>query len=140
MSILRFANGVTARRGLAQVALRAAPSAGALYAGELYVVAEHVRDLEPGVYYYAVLDHTLVRVRSGPVLEGMVAALERPSSLAGAAAVVVLTNVFARYAVRYANRGYRYALIDSGHIGANLRLAAHALGLSETSPALFEDD
>ena len=42
----------------------------------------------------------------------------------GAAAAVLLTNVFGRYARRYANRGYRYALIDSGHIGENLRLIA----------------
>jgi SagB-type dehydrogenase family enzyme len=138
--VLRFANGVTARPGGGKVALRAAPSAGALYAGEIYVVAERVHDLEPGVYYYAVLDHALVRVRSGSVLDAVAAACERASSLTGAAAAVVLTNVFARYARRYANRGYRYALIDSGHIGANLRLTAHALGLSETSPTRFEDD
>jgi SagB-type dehydrogenase family enzyme len=140
--VLRLANGVTALRGEgpARVALRAAPSAGALYAGEIYLVAERVRDLEPGVYYYAVLEHALVPLRTGPAIEGVVEALEQPSQLAGAAAAIVLTNVFARYAQRYANRGYRYALIDSGHIGANLRLAAHAAGMADTSPARFQDD
>ena len=51
-----------------------------------------------------------------------------------------MTNVFARYRARYANRGDRYALIDSGHIGENLRLAAGELGLGEAAPARFEDD
>ncbi|NQZ60046.1 MAG: hypothetical protein HRT88_21555 [Lentisphaeraceae bacterium] len=49
--------------------------------------------------------------------------MSRGTSVADAAAVVLLTNVFGRYTSRYANRGYRYALIDTGHIGENLRLA-----------------
>jgi SagB-type dehydrogenase family enzyme len=140
--VLHLTNGVTARWGTgpSEVALRAAPSAGALYAGEVYVVAQRVSALERGIYYYAVMEHALVPVRSGLLLEQIAATLERPSALEGAAAAVVLTNVFARYARRYANRGYRYSLIDSGHIGANLRLAAQALGLGVASPARYEDD
>ena len=41
-------------------------------------------------------------------------------------AAILLSNVFERYSWKYANRGYRYALIDSGHIGENLRLAARS--------------
>jgi SagB-type dehydrogenase family enzyme len=67
-------------------------------------------------------------------------ALETPDGVGDAAAVVLLTNVFRRYSARYRNRGYRYALIDSGHIGENLRLAARSLGLRETAPLRFHDD
>ena len=58
----------------------------------------------------------------------------RPDEVADAPAAILLTNVFARYGWRYANRGYRYALIDSGHIGENLRLVAHSAGLGDVSP------
>ncbi len=140
--MLYFTNGVTGRTGVGarMVHLRAAPSAGALYAGEVYVLAERVRGLPPALYYYAVRDHRLVEVQAGKFLEEARRGLERPRSVEHAAAAIVLTNVFQRYAWRYANRGYRYALIDSGHIGENLRLAAASAGLAETGPLRFDDD
>lgn len=137
--LLRLTNGVTGRtsRGAAR---RAAPSAGALYAGEVYVLAERVLDLAPGVYYYAVLDHELVEIRSGAPLGAALLALEEAGPAEGAASVVVLTNVFQRYVRRYGDRGYRYALIDTGHQGENLRLAAFSAGLGDLAPLRFEDD
>jgi SagB-type dehydrogenase family enzyme len=134
--ILFLANGVTQR--VAGRALRAAPSAGALYAGELYAVVERVSGLAPGIYYYDVEAHALVPLRRGSFLAEMARAI-RPEA-ARAAAAVFLTNVFARYRVRYANRGDRYALIDSGHIGENLRLAATELGLGEAASVLLADE
>jgi SagB-type dehydrogenase family enzyme len=120
--------------------LRAAPSAGALYAGEIYVVAERVTGLEPGVYYYAPLSHALVPIRQAPGIDVVRSALERPGQVQGAPLVVLLTNVFGRYGWRYANRGYRYALIDTGHIGENLRLAARSAGLVDTALLRFHDE
>jgi SagB-type dehydrogenase family enzyme len=125
--VLFLGNGVTQRTG--PISRRAAPSAGALYAGELYVLAERVTDVPTGVYSYAVDSHELVRVGDGSHL-----------AESGAAFAIAITNVFARYAVRYANRGYRYALIDTGHIGENVRLAASELGLHDEAPLRFEDD
>jgi SagB-type dehydrogenase family enzyme len=50
-----------------------------------------------------------------------------------------VSNVFARYSFQYANRGYRYALIDTGHIGENLRLASHSAGLRAEFLPAFHD-
>ncbi len=136
--ILFLANGVTRRGG--STPLRAAPSAGALYAGELYAVVERISGLAPGVHYYDVDAHALVLVRGGSFLAEVALAIGAAPEASRAAAAVLITNVFARYDARYANRGYRYALIDAGHIGENLRLAAGELGLGEAAPARFEDD
>ena len=136
--LLHLTNGVTGRRRA--TLLRAAPSAGALYAGEVYVLAERVSGLAPGAYHYAVPDHALVRLRSGSFAGDVAGALERPALVANAAAIVLLSNVFRRYTARYANRGYRYALIDSGHIGENLCLGALSLGLRERAPLRFQDE
>ncbi len=133
--LLYFTNGVTD-----PPILRAAPSAGALYAGEIYLVAERVTGLEPGVYYYAPPSHALVPIRQGPGIEVVRRALERPGQVSSASVVVLLTNVFGRYGWRYANRGYRYALIDTGHIGENLRLAARSAGLVDSAPLRFHDE
>ena len=140
--LLRLTNGVTGfyGDGASRRPLRAAPSAGALYAGEVYVVAERVNGLAPGLYYYAVEEDALVKLREGALLARVVQSVERPMALAGAAAAVLLSNVFERYTGRYANRGYRYALIDSGHIGENLGLAARASGLAERAFSRFHDE
>jgi SagB-type dehydrogenase family enzyme len=141
-TLLALTNGVTGvvRGSDPPEHRRAAPSAGALYAGEVYVAAERVAGLAPGVYAYAVAEHELVSLREGGPLEEVARAIEAPAAGATAAAAVLLTNVFARYAWRYGQRGYRYALIDSGHIGENLRLAATALGHAHTPLPRFADD
>jgi SagB-type dehydrogenase family enzyme len=140
--LLALANGITGTIAGSDPPeyRRAAPSAGALYAGEVYVVAERVTGLAPGVFYYAALEHALVPLRSGAHLAAVADALEAPGQLTGAACAVLLTNVFARYAWRYGARGYRYALVDSGHIGENLRLAAAAAGLGHAELRRFADD
>lgn len=135
--LLHLANGIT-RPGPRP--LRAAPSAGALYAGELYVIATRVEGLTPGVYAYHVPSHTLVGLAEAVGVEELAATVEQPEALTTAAACILLTNVFQRYGSRYANRGYRYALIDSGHIGENLRLAAAADGWGSYSALRFRDD
>ena len=119
---------------------RAAPSAGALYGGEVYVVAERVRNLPAGVYYYGVRGHALVGLRRGSFLDEAARALEQPASVENAAAIVLITNVFGRYERRYLDRGYRYALLDTGHIAENLRLALGSAGLAEAGPLRFDDD
>jgi SagB-type dehydrogenase family enzyme len=138
--LLHYTNGVTGEgRAGNGLKLRAAPSAGALYAGEIYVLAERVTGLEPGAYYYSPLRHDLVSIGRGARLADVSNAVERPELAASASAAVLLSNVFGRYSWRYANRGYRYALIDSGHIGENLRLAARSAGLTEVSIPRFDD-
>jgi SagB-type dehydrogenase family enzyme len=136
--LLRAANGITGSSG--GIALRAAPSAGALYAGELYLVATAVEGLPAGAYYYAVHGHALVALARGALGERVLGALERPGAVASAPAFVMISNVFQRYTRRYRNRGYRYALIDTGHIAENLRLAAASAGLATLSPLHFHDD
>ena len=94
----------------------------------------------PILYYYAVLENALVELRQGSFLDQVGRGLERPGEIENAAAVILLSNVFHRYTWRYGNRGYRYALIDTGHIGENLRLAAVAAGFGEAGALRFHDD
>ncbi|HYB99642.1 MAG TPA: SagB family peptide dehydrogenase [Candidatus Limnocylindrales bacterium] len=138
--LLFFTNGDTGSADGDPLHLRAAPSAGALYAGELYVIAEHVAGLAPGVYYYDVARHGLLPVRSGSARAAALTGLAIGGAVAQAAALVIVTNVFERYEHRYANRGYRYALVDTGHIDENLRLAAASAGLACRTADRFHDD
>ena len=45
--------------------------------------------------------------------------------LSDAAAVVVLTAVVERSLWKYEDRGYRYLLLEAGHVAQNVNLCAH---------------
>jgi len=120
---------------------RTAPSAGALYPIETYVVANAVQGLEPGLYHYAIRAHHLEELRLGDLrLETAKAALGQGICY-DAAAVFVWTAIFNRSKWKYEQRGYRYIYMDAGHIGENLYLAATSLELGACAVgALFDDE
>jgi SagB-type dehydrogenase family enzyme len=131
---------------------RAAPSAGALYPIETYVVVNRVDDLDPGLYHYRVtgLDilerptvegsHALEQLRPGDLSTQIRdAALDQPMC-AKAGAVIIWSAVFARCVWKYRERAYRYVYLDAGHMAAQLSLAAVGLGLGSCPVAAFYDD
>lgn len=120
---------------------RTAPSAGALYPVETYVVAGNTGGLEPGLYHYAIRAHALEELRPGDLrLEAARAALGQRICY-DAASVFVWTAVFGRSKWKYEQRGYRYVFMDAGHMCENLYLAATGLGLGACAVgALFDDE
>ncbi len=120
---------------------RTAPSAGALYPIETYIIANEVRDLEAGLYHYAIRDHQLERLRAGSLGRETTAAALGQDMCAMAPAVFAWTAIFARCTWKYGQRAYRYVYLDAGHIAENLALAAVSLGLGTCQiGALFDDE
>ena len=120
---------------------RTAPSAGALYPIETYLVANSVEGLRAGVYHYAVRSHELESLRLGDCGEEIALAAMGQSMCAGAAAVFVWTAIFARTTWKYDQRGYRYVYLDAGHVAAHLSLAAASAGLGSCQiGALFDEE
>ncbi len=131
---------------------RAAPTAGALYPIETYVVANKVDGLEPGLYHYRVAgqdvlerpiaegSHSLEQLKTGNLREDIAAAALDQPFCSKAAAVFLWTAVFARSVWKYKERAYRYFYLDAGHMAAHLSLAAVALGLGSCPVAAFYDD
>lgn len=129
-TLLHAGYGVTHSSSLADGSagqpLRAVPSGGALYPLELYVLVQHVDGLEPGLYHYDPWRHALEclpRRASHPVS----ALTTYPELLEPAAALLLVTAMFWRTRFKYALRGYRFALLEAGHVGQNVALAATAL-------------
>lgn len=119
---------------------RAAPSAGALYPTETYLVVHNVEDIAPGVYHYAVRTHELEQLKRGDFrLPAAEAALDQGMVYA-AGVVFVWTAVFGRSKWKYGQRAYRYVYLDAGHIAQNLALAVTALGLGACPIAALYDD
>jgi SagB-type dehydrogenase family enzyme len=105
---------------------RPVPSGGALYPLELYVVALTVESLEAASYHYDPFRHRLERIGPG-VRADVGAALVDPALAENAAALVVVTVMFWRSRFKYGLRGYRFALLEAGHMVQNTVLAATAL-------------
>jgi SagB-type dehydrogenase family enzyme len=87
-----------------------------------------------------VADHTLERLRSGDLRQALMAAGLGQEMLGQAPVCFVLSAIFQRTRWKYRERAYRYILIEAGHIGQNLYLAATSLGLGACAAGAFLDD
>jgi SagB-type dehydrogenase family enzyme len=119
---------------------RAAPSSGALYPIEVYPVVHTVDGVEPGVYHYGIERHVLELVAAGDVRQRVVEQSLHQEFLGQCNAVVFLTMIMQRMRFKYQDRSYRYGLLEAGHIGENLYLAATSLGLGACGVGAFMDD
>ncbi len=142
-STLDLSYGVTSEHanlgGLTQ-RHRAAPSAGALYPAEIYLYARNIDGLPPGLYHYAPEQRSLAEIYAGERLAAVWQACCRQDYAKQAAVTIFITGVFARTKSKYGERGYRYVLLDIGHLGENLCLAATAANLAITTTCAFYDD
>lgn len=118
---------------------RAAPSAGALFPLEAYLVTDRVNVLDPGVHHYDPAAHALECVASGPQFATLATATGM-DELATAAAMLVLTAIPARSSLKYGERAYRFVLLEAGHVAQNVLLAAEQMGVSACAVGGFVDD
>ena len=119
--------------------LRTAPSAGALYPLELYVVAGNVAHLPAGVYRYLPHEHRLLRIVEGDKRSELAAAALGQSWVRSGAAVLVFTAVFERTTRKYGQRGIQYVHMEVGHAAQNVCLQAVALDLGSVVVGAFRD-
>jgi len=121
-------------------ALRTAPSAGALYPFEVYLVVNNVDGLKKGLYHYAVTEHALELVKEGDFGKKITKAGLDQEMLGDSGVTFVLTSIFDRVRHKYGERGYRYAYMESGHISQNISLQAVSLGLGSVTVGAFIDE
>lgn len=133
--LLWAAQGVSSARGY-----KTAPSAGALYPLELYMVASNVNGLEQGVYKYRPDRHELKRIIKGERQKKLYKAALAQECVKDAAAVFVITAVYKRTTGKYGERGVRYVHMEVGHAAQNIYLQAASLGLGTVVVGAFSDD
>jgi len=133
--LLWAAQGITDPGGL-----RTAPSAGALYPLELYLVVGDVEDLTSGVYRYEPDGHQLVKTMDGDQRAGLAEAALGQSWVEEGAISIVFTGVYERTTGKYGERGIRYVHIEVGHAAQNLCLQATAMGLGVVTVGAFSDE
>ncbi len=119
--------------------LRTAPSAGALYPFEVYLVVNNVEGLSRGIYHYAVLEHELELLKTGDFRKDITDAGLKQDMLGESAVTFVLSAIFNRVCHKYGERGYRYVYMEAGHISQNIFLQAVSLGLGSVGVGAFLD-
>jgi SagB-type dehydrogenase family enzyme len=137
--ILWAGQGVTKRGALN---FRTAPSAGALYPMELYLVVgdKMVKGLAAGVYHYDPDTHTMTRTLDGDLRKALSDAALGQTPIEKCACDLVITAVYARTAKKYGERATRYVHIEAGHVGENVALQCVALKLGCVTIGAFYDD
>ena len=133
--LLWAAQGTTDPRGY-----RTAPSAGALYPLEIYMVVANVEELTPGIYRYLPDKHQLRQIIEGNIRGDLAAAALGQGSVRSGAAVFVITAVYERTTQKYGDRGIRYIHIEVGHAAQNLCLQATAMDLGLVTVGAFDDE
>lgn len=119
---------------------RTIPSAGGIYPISVYVFCLKVNGVESGIYRYNAQEHSLIHLN-----------LSLPDKIEDyfitqhvdyhSSNVLIFLSAFPHLSLaKYGDRGYRYLLLEAGHIGQNICLAAVACGLSTTVLGGFEDD
>lgn len=121
------------------IAHRSSPSAGGRCPLELYVVAQQIDGLEDGIYHYDSWSHQFEELRLGSFNDALSGMLFGQLHLSKANLIVCITAVFERTTWKYAERGYRYVLLEAGHVCQTLYLVADALGLAAVAVGGFVD-
>jgi len=121
-------------------AYRTAPSAGALFPLELYVVIGNVEGLAEGVYKYKPDEHELTKVREGDMRDKLAAAALRQTCVREGAIAIVFSAVYERTTRKYGDRGVRYVHMEVGHAAQNVCLQAVSLNLGTVVVGAFRDD
>ncbi len=120
--------------------LRTAPSGGALYPAEIYLAVRNVDGLEKGLYHYQVSNHSLETLKIFDPTEKMAEALCGQEYCEQASIVFLISGFLARTKYKYGERGYRYVLLDIGHLAQNLYLSCTALDFGIMTTCGFFDD
>ncbi len=131
--ILWSAQGITHRgRGL-----RTAPSAGALYPLEIYLVAGEIEGIPKGIYRYSPATHSIKISQEGDKRKKFFTCCQ--PFVGKAPAIIVITGVYERTASKYGKRAEQYIYIEAGAVGQNIYLQCEALGIGTTFVGAFID-
>lgn len=121
---------------------RNVPSGGALYPLDIYVYCANIESVNPGLYYYSSLKHGLRKIsgkREETELESFFADKEIYNIIQNASAYIFITASFLKNIWKYSERGYRFSLIEAGHMAQNINLIAAANQLACLNIGGFHD-
>jgi len=128
--LLWSCQGITDERS----GFRSAPSAGATYPLEVYLVNSE------GFFSYIPYTHSLKKIKDEDLRKELARACYGQGFVADAPIDIVICADFKRTTGRYGERGKNYVYIEVGHAAENLHLQAIAEGLGSVPVGAFSDN
>jgi SagB-type dehydrogenase family enzyme len=105
----------------------------------LYLFSQRVEGLDDGLYHYDVVAHSLQQLRSENLFGTLEPMFYAYPFMKNANIVIAMAAVFMRTQSKYGPRGYRYILLEAGHVAQNICLRAMELGLESLCMGGFVD-
>lgn len=127
-------------QGITEQFRRAVPSAGATYPLDVFAVLGIVEGINPGVYHYLPMKHSIELIKEGDLRKALALAALNQEFIAHAPLDIVITAEYSRTTFRYGSRGEKYVYMEVGHAGQNLSLIAESLGLGTVVIGAFIDE
>jgi SagB-type dehydrogenase family enzyme len=140
-TLLHYAYGIT-RDNQATVyprPFRTVPSGGALYPLEIFLHSTRIQGLDPGLYHYNPTENVLRFLRYGDRSRQICEAVVQGELFSNTSLVIFITALFERSIFKYGDRGYRFVLLEAGHVAQNLNLVSIALGLESVNVGGYFD-
>ncbi|MCK5028014.1 MAG: SagB/ThcOx family dehydrogenase [Bacteroidales bacterium] len=120
--------------------LKTAPSAGARYPLEIYVVVGNVNGLGKGIYRFLPEGHFLMKTYDQDIRKELAEAALDQEFIEQAPISLFYSAVYSRTTSKYRQRGRdRYVCMDLGHSAENVCLQVVAMGLATCPVGAFED-
>ena len=133
--LLWAAQGITSPDGK-----RTAPSAGATYPLETYIVVRKADNLQPGIYRFVSDGHSLVKISEGQRSAKLSSAALGQGFIEDAPINIVLAANYERTTDRYGQRGEMYVHMEAGHAAQNLYLQSESLDLGMVVVGAFDEE
>ncbi|MBM3309343.1 MAG: SagB/ThcOx family dehydrogenase, partial [Candidatus Altiarchaeales archaeon] len=139
LSIAEVSQLLWSAQGLNREWGRTAPSAGATYPLETYVVVGLVDSLPAGLYHYLPLNHSLEKISDGDIREGLADCSLNQRWVEDAAVDIVFAAEYSRTTNTYGKRGERYVHMEAGHAAQNVYLQCVSLKCGTVVVGAFDD-
>lgn len=133
-TILALSYGITGRTlsGGETFYYRSAPSAGALYPVEIYLAADNIEGVPPGLYHYDGAEHRLCQLRTESIISFADTCIGKDNTDPPPHLCIFFSAIIFRSAWKYKERAFRYLLLDTGHVLENLLMTLRADELPAT--------
>jgi SagB-type dehydrogenase family enzyme len=129
-TILYYAYGVTRDNKNTSYPrpFRIVPSGGALYPLELFFHSADISEQVPGIYHYNPITNSIRLLQEGDQSSRISESFVQKEIAYGASLIIFITAMFDRCIFKYQDRGYRFVLLEAGHVAQNINLVVNALG------------
>lgn len=105
------------------------PSAGARCPLEIYPMVLNCREFDKGLYHYNVKENSLELLLKKDLSDWLYKATGGEKWIRNTAVAFIISGLLDRTRIKYRDRGYRFVLIEAGHLGQNICLLITELGL-----------